>query len=71
MKKVLLASAMIASLGTAAAANGIAPVTSATGTDVVVGTAAPAIGLNAGLIAAGIVIIGVGIALGDSADGSN
>lgn len=73
MKKALLASALIAALGTTASAQGIAPVQTATGeTDAVLSSAGPAIGLTPGLIAAGIVITGVIIAVadGESTDGT-
>ncbi|WP_224816003.1 hypothetical protein [Hasllibacter sp. MH4015] len=70
MKKALLTTAIIASLGTAAAAQGIQPVATTTpGTDVTVGTQASAV-INPLYIVAGVVVAGVIIA-GASADGTN
>ncbi|WP_461425218.1 hypothetical protein [Gymnodinialimonas sp.] len=68
MKKVLLTSALIAAVGTAATAQGIAPVATAPTTNVVVGTATPDI--DPSLLVVGVGVVFLGLAL-SSSDGSS
>ena len=72
MKKALLASALIAALGTTASAQGIAPVQTATGeTDAVLSSAGPELGLSAEVIALIVISLGAAVALADETGSSD
>lgn len=70
MKKALLTTALIASLGTTAVAQGIEPVSTAPATDVTVGTLTGEAGIFLAVLGAAVVIAGV-VAGSDSSDGTN
>ncbi|UWQ96260.1 hypothetical protein K3728_03170 [Rhodobacteraceae bacterium M385] len=70
MKKALLTTALIASFGTTAVAQGIEPVATAPATDVTVGTLTGEAGIFLAVLGAAVVIAGV-VAGSDSSDGTN
>ncbi len=70
MKKALLTTVLIATLGTSAMAQGIQPVTTAPDVDVTFGTLEGGSGILIAILAAAAVIAGIAIAGDDSTDGT-